>query len=98
MRVLFITITTSKGTPAQLQAAANFLREFLPRLERQPGVVATYHYSRPEQGDDTTIIIWENEDAVRAYRSSDLIREVIAYEQAAGLPATREGYPLEYPG
>ncbi|HEX9036421.1 MAG TPA: antibiotic biosynthesis monooxygenase [Ktedonobacterales bacterium] len=94
---MFITITTSRGTPEQLQAATTFLSSFLPRLEQHPGVIAVYHYTRPEHGDDTTLIIWENEDAVRAYRASDLVREAIVFEQANNLPATREGYPLEYP-
>jgi heme-degrading monooxygenase HmoA len=51
---------------------------------------------RPEHDDHTTIIIWENEEAVRAYRASDLVREAIAFEQANNLPARREGYPLDY--
>ena len=54
---MFITITTSKATPEQLQEIETFLHEFLPRLERQPGLLAIYHYARPEQGDESTIII-----------------------------------------
>ena len=94
---MFITITTSKATPEQLEEIETFLHEFLPRLERQPGLLAIYHYARPEQGDESTIIIWENEEAVQAYRRSDLIQEAIAFEQAHHLPSTREGYPLIYP-
>ncbi len=94
---MFITITTSKATPEQLHEVEAFLHEFLPRLKQQPGVVAIYHYVRPEQGDESTIIIWENEEAVKAYRTSDLIKEAIAFEQAHNLPSTREGYPLVYP-
>jgi heme-degrading monooxygenase HmoA len=94
---MFITITTGQGTPEQIQAATTFLQSFLPRLEQHPGVVAVYHYTRPEHGDHTTLIIWEHEEAVRAYRASDLVREAIAFEQANNLPATREGYPLDYP-
>jgi heme-degrading monooxygenase HmoA len=94
---MFITLTTGQGTPEQIQAATAFLQSFLPRLEQQPGVVAVYHYTRPEHGDHTTLIIWENEEAVRAYRASDLVREAIAFEQANNLPATREGYRLGYP-
>ena len=94
---MFITITTSKATPELLQEVETFLNEFLPRLERQPGVLAIYHYARPEQGDESTIIIWENEEAVKAYRTGDLIKEASAFEQAHHLPGTREGYPLIYP-
>jgi len=94
---MFITMTSGRGTPEQIQAATIFLQSFLPRLEQQPGVVATYHYLRPEHGDHTTLIISEHEDAVRAYRAGDLVREAMAFEQANNLPATREGYPLAYP-
>ncbi len=83
---MFITITTSKATPEQLQEVETFLHEFLP-----------YHYARPEQGDESTIIIWENEEAVKHYRTGDLVKEAIAFEQAHHLPSTREGYPLVYP-
>jgi len=95
---MFITITTSKATPEQLQKVETFLHEFLPRLKQQPGVLAIYHYARSEQGDGSTIIIWENEEAVQAYRTGDLIKEAIAFERAHNLPSTREGYPLIYPG
>jgi quinol monooxygenase YgiN len=94
---MLLTITTSKATPEQLQEVETFLHEFLPRLKQQPGVLAIYHFARPEQGDESTIIIWENEEAVKAYRASDLIKEAIAFEQAHNLPSTREGYPLIYP-
>ncbi len=94
---MFFTITTSKATPEQLQEVETFLHEFLPRLERQPGVLAIYHYARPEQGDESTVIIWENEETVKAYRATDLIKEAIAFEQAHNLPSIREGYPLIYP-
>ena len=94
---MFITITTSKATSEQFQEVETFLHGFLPRLEHQAGVLAIYHYARPEQGDESTIIIWENEEAVKAYRTGDLIKEAIAFEQAHHLPSTREGYRLIYP-
>jgi hypothetical protein len=56
-----------------------------------------YNYVRHDKGDDNTSIIWENQAAVQAYRSSDLIKEAIAFEQAHNLPSTREGYLLSYP-
>ena len=94
---MFITITASKAMPEQFQEVETFLHDFLPRLKQQPGVLAIYHYARPEQGDESTIIIWENEEAVKHYRTGDLIKEAIAFEQAHKLPSTREGYPLIYP-
>lgn len=93
----FITITTSKPTQEQLPEVEAFLHEFLPRVQQQPGVLAVYHYVRPDKGDDSTIIIWETQSAVQEYRTGDLIKEAIAFEQVHNLPATREGYLLSYP-
>lgn len=94
---MYITITTSKPTPTQLPEVEAFLQRFLPRVQQQPGVVAVYHYVRPDQGDDGTLIIWENEAAVQTYRTSELVKEAVAFEHAHNVPATREGYPLKYP-
>ena len=94
---MYITITTSQPTSEQLPEEEAFLHQFLPRLQQQPGVVAVYHFFRPDKGDDSTLIIWENEAAVQAYRTSALVKEAIAFGQAHNLPATREGYPLMFP-
>lgn len=94
---MYITITTSKPTPEQLPEVEAFLHRFLPRVQQQPGGLAVYHYVRTDKGDDSTLIIWENEAAVQAYRTSALVKEAITFEQAHNLPATREGYPLSYP-
>jgi len=93
---MFITITSSKVTPEQSRQVEAFLGGFLPRLKQQPGVVAIYHYARPERGDEITIVVWKSQEAVKAYRESDLIKEAIAIETQLNLPATREGYPLVY--
>jgi quinol monooxygenase YgiN len=94
---MYITITTSTPTREQLPQVEAFLQRFLPRVQRQPGVLAVYHYVRADKGDDSTLIVWEDEAAVQAYRTGDLVKEAIAFEQAHNLPATREGYPLSYP-
>jgi len=93
---MFITITTSTVTPEQSKQVENFLQNFLPRMKKQPGVVAIYHYARSDKGDESTIVIWESPEAVKSYRESDLIKEAVAYEQKLGLQGvtTREGYPL----
>jgi heme-degrading monooxygenase HmoA len=93
---MFITITTSKVTPEQSKQVESFLRDFLPRMKQQHGVVAIYHYSRPDKGDESTVVVWESPEAVKSYRESDLVKEAIAYEQKLGLheATTREGYPL----
>jgi len=91
---MFVTITSSKGTAEQAAEAEKFLRGFLPRLKQQRGVVAILHYRRPDKGDESTVIVWENQEALQAYRNGDLIKEAIAFENKMNMPATREGYPL----
>ncbi|HKZ70170.1 MAG TPA: antibiotic biosynthesis monooxygenase [Anaerolineales bacterium] len=93
---MFITVTSSKVTPEQFKQVEAFLNGFLPRLKQQPGIVAIYHYARPEQGDEITTVVWKSQEAVKAYRESDLIKEAIVVETQLNLPATREGYPLVY--
>ncbi len=92
--MMYITLTRSEGSAEQLQKAADFLSSFLPRLKQQPGVLAAYHFDRPDKGDDLTIIVWKDQAAVQAYRQGSLIKEAMAFEQLNGMPATREGYPL----
>jgi quinol monooxygenase YgiN len=96
MNGMYITVTTSHPKPDQVMMLEAFLSKFLPRLEKQPGVVAVYHYMRPEEGDDSTLIIWESQQALKNYRESDLVQEAIAFEKKTGLPATRETHPLAY--
>ena len=67
---------------------------FLPRTRRFPGVIAIYHFARPDQGDEKTIAIWESAEALKTYRESDLVKEAVAFEKKMGLPSTREAYPL----
>lgn len=93
---MFITITSSKVDSVQLEKVEKFLAEFLPRFQKQPGVNSIYHFDRPDKGDEVTVVVWESEDAVKAYRQSVLIKEVIEFEKANNLPASREGYPLKY--
>lgn len=93
---MFITITSSKVDSVQLEKVEKFLAEFLPRFQKQPGVNSVYHFNRPDKGDEVTVVVWQSEDAVKAYRQSELIKEVIEFEKANNLPATREGYPLKY--
>ena len=63
-------------------------------MRRFPGVIAIYHFARPDQGDEKTIAIWESAEALKAYRESDLVKEAVAFEKKMGLPSTRGAYPL----
>jgi hypothetical protein len=57
-------------------------------------VVAVYHFTKPEVGEEVTVIVWEDEQARAAYRQSELINEALEPEQRLGLASTREAYPL----
>jgi heme-degrading monooxygenase HmoA len=92
---MVISVTTSKVTPELGREVEEFLSGFLPRLKaEQPGVVAIYHFTKPDQGEEVTAIIWESDEARAAYRESELIKEALAVEQRLGLASTREAYPL----
>ena len=91
---MFITITSSSVPSQHVAAVEAFLAEFLPRMKKFPGVRAIYHYTGPEKGDEATVVVWDDEQAVHSYRQSDLIQEALAYERSLGIPSTREGYPL----
>jgi heme-degrading monooxygenase HmoA len=92
---VIISFTSSQVTPEQGRVVEEFLAAFLPRLKaEQPGVVAVYHFTRSDAGEQVTVIVWEDEDARAAYRQSDLIKEALELEQRLGLASTREAYPL----
>ena len=95
---MYVTITSSQVTAEQRVEVEEFLEVFLPRLKAQPGVAAIYHYARPEKDDETTIIAWRDQDSLTAYRTGELVKEAIAFEQKLGLKTTREAYPLIYQG
>jgi heme-degrading monooxygenase HmoA len=90
-----ISFTRSTVTPEQGREVEAFLSGFLPRLkEEQPGVVAIYHYTNADIGEQVTAIVWENDEARAAYRESELIKEALETEQRLGLTSTREAHPV----
>ena len=91
---MLISITSSKVSTEQAPKVEKFLEEFLPRFKQELGVVAIYHYKRPEKGDEATIVIWEDEKSLKRYREGKLIKEAIAFEQKLGMQTTREAYTL----
>src|SRR3989337_4228632 len=93
---MVISLTTSSPAPHQREQVAAFLDEVLPRLEREPGVVAVYHFSDPETGESTTLVVWRDDASRAAYRESALIREVMAFEERLRLHRTRRAFPPSY--
>jgi quinol monooxygenase YgiN len=91
---MMISITSSQVTTETSLQVEDFLQTFLPRTRRFPGVIAIYHFARPDQGDEKNIAIWESAEALKTYRESDLVKEAVAFEKKMGLPSTREAYPL----
>src|SRR3972149_1652802 len=94
---MVISLTTSSPAPHQREQVAAFLGEVLPRLEREPGVVAVYHFSDPETGESTTVVVWRDDAPRAASRESALIREVMAFEERLGLPRARRALPPSLP-
>lgn len=93
---MVISLTTSTLTPEQAQQVEKFLQGLLPRVQQESGVVAIYHFYRPDPGESTTLIVWESDEARQAYRQSELLAEAAAFERELGLASTREAYPLTY--
>ena len=93
---MFLTITTSKVNAKQAPMVEAFLKEFLPKFSKFPGVVAIYHYTETEKESESTVVIWESEEAIKAYWASDLIDEPIAFEKANNLASTREKHRLVF--
>ena len=93
---MHLTITSSKVPPVHSERVETFLRDFLPRLKQQQGVLAIYHFARQDDEDESTIVVWKSQEDVKRYREGELIKEAIAFESQLKLPSTREGYPLIY--
>ena len=93
---MIITITTSHLTPEQFRQSEVFLPSFLPKLRTFPGVINLYHYVGPDPHSRTTLVIWNSEEALQAYRQSDLVKEANTHAERVGEQVTRETYPLLY--
>jgi len=93
---MIITITSSKVPSEHSEKVEIFLRDFLPRLKQQQGVLGIYHFARPDKEDESTIVIWKSQEDVKRYREGELIKEAFAFESQLILQSTREGYPLIY--
>ena len=91
---MHLTITSVVGTPQQTAEIEEFLTDFLPRLKKFPGVLSVYNYNIHKMGQGHTIIIWENEDAVKVYWSSELIKEPAEFAKKNNVTITRESHPL----
>jgi heme-degrading monooxygenase HmoA len=94
---MFITTTLSMPRTDQKENVETFMAKFLPRLRVHPGVVAVFHYLRPEKSDEVTIIVWEDQDALKNYRESTLFLEAVTYDKENQISSVREGFPLVYP-
>jgi heme-degrading monooxygenase HmoA len=93
---MYITITSSKVPPEHSERVEIFLRDFLPRLKQQKGVLAIYHFARQDKDDESTLVVWKSQEDVKRYREGELIKEAIAFESQLNLPSTRDSYPLIY--
>jgi heme-degrading monooxygenase HmoA len=88
---MVLTVTTSVLDAEQLAHVESFLVGFLPRMREAPGVVEILHYADRESGRAQTLVVWESEADVRAYRESALVKEAMAFEKSVGAPGDRKG-------
>ncbi len=92
---MVVTVTRSVLEPHQRELVDRFLREFLPRLKRDlPGMLDGFHFDNEATGESTTLILWRDEDARKAYRNGELIKEAMAMEQRLGITTSRDAYPV----
>jgi quinol monooxygenase YgiN len=96
-KLMMISITTAsmQFSPSQAKEIASFLKTYLPQMRKVPGVIAIYHYSKPENAGGSTIAIWENEASLKQYRDGDLFREAITFMKKVNVTTTREAYPID---
>ena len=68
------------------------MANFLPKAKKLPGIDAVYHYTRPDKGNECTVINWRDRESLVSYREGDLIKEAIAFELKHGLKISRESH------
>jgi hypothetical protein len=91
---MHVTITKTKESSQSYVETEKFLKSFLPKLRKFPGVTGVYAYYDNENGEGNTIVLWESDDAVKAYWSSELIKEPNAFGVNSNVTITRESHPL----
>ncbi len=91
---MFVTITKTKESAQSYVETEKFLKTFLPKLRAYPGVKGIYSYYNDKSGEGNTIVLWENEDAVKSYWSSELIKEPASYGENQNVTIKREAYPV----
>jgi heme-degrading monooxygenase HmoA len=94
---MLITITSSRPNEDERHQIDSFLETVMPRIADFPGVLAAYHFWRAEEGESVSFLVWESEDAMKAFRESDVAREIGEFEAKIGVAARREAYPVHYP-
>jgi heme-degrading monooxygenase HmoA len=94
---MLISITSSKPNDEERQRIDEFLESLLPRVQQFSGTQSVCHFWRAEESESVTIIIWESEEAMMNFRESDIVQDVMRFEQEVGVPARREVYQLHFP-
>jgi heme-degrading monooxygenase HmoA len=91
---MFVTITKTKESSQSYVETEKFLKTFLPKLRRFPGVTGIYSYYNDKTGEGNTIVLWESEDAVKSYWSSELIKEPKEFSEKNNVTITRKVHPV----
>ena len=63
------------------------MEERLPQFRAQAGLVQKYYFRNPQTGEYGGIYFWESEQAIQAFRQSDLAQGIAARYKVEGQPA-----------
>ena len=91
---MIISLTSSVPTPEHAAQIGSFPEEFVRRMRRIDGVEGIYHDTGADSGKHTTVVLWRDAVAPRAYMNGDVVTEAIAFETITGNEASRRGFPV----
>lgn len=66
--------------------ARRTMEERAPQFRAIPGLVQKYYVREPETGEYAGIYLWESEEALNAFRNSELARSIPEAYVATGTP------------
>jgi len=62
-----------------------------PQYRALKGLIQKYYLSFPTSGEHGAVYLWESEEALKAFRASDLSRTIASAYQVEGEPDVRIG-------
>ncbi len=81
-----IILTVKLKSALSYEAAVAASEERLPEYRSLPGLIQKYYAYDKETGEFTGVLIWESEEALRAFRASELSQTVGSFYQVTEPP------------